>query len=236
MSDQQPLTSVQADSQNVITPSDAPQQTAPAVQTSPVDKSTAAKPFNLHESEDFRRVQANYERQKADLQRRLQAEQEARRQAELRGLDEYEQQVKMVQYENQTLKEQLEAVRMEREMLAAEQARRDYLATVSRKTGAPLEILESAQGPDDVWGLAWDYAQSKAQKPQPAAPKSEPPASWTQAQQKMTAQAEQAFVPDLGGGGSTAPSNAEQMLADAQRLNNPVLYLQALRKLREEGK
>lgn len=209
-----------------------PQAPAQPAQTGAPPSVTPDKPaqpqVNLHELPQFRQVQANYERQLAE-------ERKKRQEAEMRGLDDFEK----VQYENQNLREQLEAIEAQRQEMALQAEKFTVLTDIAVATGVPLDALMQANNEGDAWRIAWQMRAAQAATPPQAAPpqpaQQNAQTSWAnpvyaQQQLPMPPAAPQ-WTPDVGGAAAiNASDRFAADIAEAQRRGDPTAYVRALRQ------
>ena len=202
---------------------------APAAQPSAQpDKAATTPQVNLHDLPQFRQVQSQYEKQ-------LAAERERRVQAEMKGLDDFEK----LQYENQTLREQVAANEAQMQAAQMEALKQRTLAEIASMTGAPLEVMAQATDPDEAWRAAVLYMRTapvQQAPPPPQAPSQvqqpvTPVSPWSQQTPMTPSVPATAWMPDVGG---TAAVNAserfESEIAEAMRRGDPAAYVRAIRQ------
>lgn len=113
--------------------------------------------YNLHQDENFRKVQASYERRIADQAKRLEELEAAREEAELADMDD----VDKLRYTNSKLSRQLQ----EREQAEAVQRQKQtILGELSAKSGVPIEVLSEADSAYDAALIAVDYLRRDEKK------------------------------------------------------------------------
>lgn len=113
---------------------------------------TSDKPasYNLHEDENFKKVQSKYEKRMAEQAKRIAELEAAQEEAVLADMDD----VDRIRYERDRLARQLEE-RTQAEQI--EQQKRTILSELSDKSGVPIEVLYEADSAFDAALLAVDY-------------------------------------------------------------------------------
>jgi hypothetical protein len=106
--------------------------------------------YNLHQDENFKRVQASYEKRIAEQAKRLAELEAAREEAELADMDD----VDRLRYEKNKLAAQLQE-RQQAEVI--EQQKRTILSELSAKSGVPMDVLSEAESAYDAALLAVEY-------------------------------------------------------------------------------
>jgi len=202
---------------------DAPGGEPQAQQSSPPPASQPAQPpkqpdkVNLFESAEFRQYQAQQERQKAELQKRVQEMEAQMEQYATANMDDFQR----AQFEREKYKrvadEREQALRqMQQDMQIAQlnaQRQQDLLA-LSQEYGVPAEKLGNAR--------TYDEARLMAQ--------------YEQLQQQMATQRAQSNRPDLGGGRANTPTDRMDSEFDkAARARDPVAYMRLLSRQQAGG-
>jgi hypothetical protein len=113
---------------------------------------TSDKPasYNLHEDENFKKVQSKYEKRMAEQAKRIAELEAAQEEAVLADMDD----VDRIRYERDRLARQLEE-RTQAEQI--EQQKRTILSELSNKSGVPIEVLSEAESAYDAALLAVEY-------------------------------------------------------------------------------
>ncbi len=106
--------------------------------------------YNLHEDENFKKVQSKYEKRMAEQAKRIAELEAAQEEAVLADMDD----VDRIRYERDRLARQLEE-RTQAE--AIQQQKRTILSELSAKSGVPVEVLSEAESAYDAALLAVDY-------------------------------------------------------------------------------
>lgn len=204
---------------------DAPGREPQAQQSSSQPASAPAQPptkpaadkVNLFESAEFRQYQAQQERQKADLQKRLQEMESQMEQYATANMDDFQR----AQFEREKFKrvaEQREQAltQMQQEMQLAQlnaQRQQDLLA-LSQEYGVPVDKLGNARTYDEARYMA------RAE----------------QLEQQMKAQRAQTNRPDLGGGRANTPTDRMETDFDqAVKARDPVAYMRLLSRQQAGG-
>lgn len=141
--------------------SPTPQQDA-AAPTSSAASTTAAStgPVNLFESPQFRQVQAQWSRQIDAAQRAAQEAQQRANEIAMSQMDDLERanyQAQMAQAEAQQYRQYLE----EQQLMAR---RQQTIADTAREFNVPVEVIQDAETPADMFRKALAHLKTEAQR------------------------------------------------------------------------
>lgn len=124
---------------------------APQSTTFPADAGDTSKPRqNAHDNPEFRALQSQYDRQKAELERQLTAAREEAERLKLDTMTDTERLAYRAEQAESKLREAAEAQQVA-------EARRSVLNELVQKTGVPLAVLENAASRADAYEAALDY-------------------------------------------------------------------------------
>ena len=123
---------------------------APPAATSPEPGDTSKPRQNAHDNPEFRALQSQYDRQKADLERQLTA---ARQEAERLKLDTMTDAERLAYRAEQAESKLREAA----EAQQVAEARRTVLNELVQKTGVPLTVIENAGSRAEAYEAALDF-------------------------------------------------------------------------------
>jgi hypothetical protein len=189
----------------------SPAQPGPAAPTADAGTTPATEPKqqrkNLYEDPDVKRLVAAQERA---YQQKMAALQAQLRDAQTRGLDDF-QKVEYERNELRTALQQMQAQTEEREALAYRDGK---LREISQEYGVPLEALQNAESPTDAYKLAADHLRTNRQR-----------------EAAQAAQSREANRPYLGGGGAqTSSDRMTDAFTAARKARNPANWVRAVRE------
>lgn len=192
---------------------DAAGQAAPTSDAgaTPVKETKQPAKRNLYEDPDVKKLVAAQERA---YQQKMAALQAQLRDAQTRGLDDFQK----VEYERNELRSQLQQVQAAMEEREALAYRDGKLREISQEYGVPLEVLHDAESPTDAYKLAADHLRTNRKREEAQA-----------AQQ--AAQQREANRPYLGGGGAqTGADRMADAFTTARKNRSPADWVKAVRQ------
>lgn len=162
---------------------------------------------NLYEDPDVKRLIGAQERA---YQQKMNALQTQLRDAQTRGMDDFQR----VEYERNELRSQLQQVQAAMEEREALAYRDGKLREISQEYGVPLDVLQGAESPIDAYKLAADHLRTNRKR-----------------EEAQAVQQREANRPYLGGGG--AQSGADRMadaFTTARKDRSPASWVRAVRE------
>lgn len=206
-----PTPQTQSAAQGGETPQAQSSETDPAGMSAEEAK---AKGFNLFEDENFRKVQAAWQRQMAQLQQQNAEMARRVREAELKGLDDFEK----LAYEKRELENTIRSMQQQRDLEIMAYQRQQDIQQIANETG--VEAEEIGQATD--YANAWQRAALKLR-------------SQVVDLQKQIARLEgkkkEANAPYLGGGTASAgDGDLATAWEAARRSRDPAAWVRAVRE------
>lgn len=196
----------------------APQSTdarpGPAAPTTDAGTTPAAEPKqprrNLYEDPDVKKLVAAQERA---YQQKMAALQAQLRDAQTRGLDDFQK----VEYERNELRTTLQQMKSQAEEREALAYRDGKLREISQEYGVPLDALQDAESPTDAYKLAADHLRTNRKR-----------------EEAQAAQAREANRPYLGGGGAqTSGDRMTDAFNTARKARSPADWVRAVRESKQ---
>lgn len=189
-----------------------PGQAAPTTDagTTPATETTKQPRRNLYEDPDVKKLVAAQERA---YQQKMAALQAQLRDAQTRGLDDFQK----VEYERNELRATLQQVKAQAEEREALAYRDGKLREISQEYGVPLDALQDAESPTDAYKLAADHLRTNRKR-----------------EEAQAAQAREANRPYLGGGGAqTSGDRMTDAFNTARKARSPADWVRAVRESKQ---
>ena len=177
------------------------------------------KGFNLHEDENFRKVQSAWQRQMAQLQQQNTEMAKRVRDSELRGLDDFEK----LQYEKQELESAIKNMQQQRELEVMAYQRQQDIDQIAKETGVDADEIAQATDYANAWQRAALQLRSQV-------------ADLQKQVDRLEGKKKEANAPYLGGGVSSAGGDDLSSAYDAaKRSRDPAAWVRALRESKQKG-
>jgi len=193
-------------------------ETPQAQGATPTPEEAKSKGFNLHEDENFRKVQAAWQRQLADLQRQNQEMAKRVRESELKGMDDFER----LQYEKQELESSIKNMQQQRELEIMAYQRQQDIQSIAEQTGVEATEIEQATDYANAWQRAALTLRGQV-------------ADLQRKIDRLEGKKKEANAPYLGGGVSSngaAVGELSSAFEAAKRSRDPAAWVKAVRESR----
>lgn len=188
-------------------------ETPPA--DAPKPEEAKSKGFNLFEDDSFRKVQSAWQRQMADLQRQNQELAGRVKNAEMKGLDDFEK----LQYEKQELERAIQSMQQQRDLEIMAYQRQQDINQIAEQTGVDASEIEQATDYANAWQRAALNLRSRV-------------AELEKQVDRLENRKKEANAPYLGGS-STGNAGGDDLSAAydaAKRSRDPAAWVRAVRE------
>lgn len=195
------------------------QPTKPGGETPPADTpkpdEAKAKGFNLFEDESFRKVQSAWQRQMADLQRQNNELAGRVKNAEMKGLDDFEK----LQYEKQELERAIQQMNQQRDLEIMAYQRQQDINQIAEQTGVDASEIEQATDYANAWQRAALNLRGRV-------------AELEKQIDRLENRKKEANAPYLGGGagGNAGGDDLSAAYDAAKRSRDPAAWVRAVRE------